>query len=176
MSLDLAIYLLTCTLKSDAVLTTWTFSQCLFSLPSPVLQKHLAVATCFQERSCQVLTWQEVSVDISQYKAKLFFIVWSSSLSRNRRHNYTQQLPWLHIPWDQINFSWFGPSLWHLVYPLFQILSQWMHSSSPLQKVIPSIWGCACKIDSTDIQKHLCLSVACSWQFGLKTVFMSGYS
>lgn len=94
----------------------------------------------------EVLTWWEFSVDISQDKAKLFFIVWSSSLSWNRRHNYTQQLPWLHIPWDQINFSCFGPPLLHLVYPLSQILSQWMGGSSPLQKVIPSIWGCACKI------------------------------
>lgn len=131
---------------------------------------------CGHLLSRKVKSWQEVSVDISQDKAKLFFIAWSPSLSWNRRYSYTQQLPWPHIPWDQINLSWFGPSLWYLVYPLSQILSQWMGGSSSLQKVIPSIWGCACKIDSTDIQKHLCLSVACSWQFGLKAPFMSGYS
>lgn len=52
-------------------------------------------------------------------------------------------------------------------------LSQPMEGNSLLSKVIPFISEWTCSMDMIFLWKCLCLSIVCSWQFSLKTQFMT---
>lgn len=94
LSLDLAIYLV-----------FWRITVCLplapspsifFSLPLSVLQKHLSGRfwpLVFKKNEI----CQGISIGRGQDKAGLHYLMWSWSLSWNRRHGNTQQPVWLQV-------------------------------------------------------------------------------